>query len=305
MYYSLDRTIKRLITHFEIPRNLKGSIGFDLPANLDDPKFRLNESQFFALIDHIVISRMDGMIEVLKQESWMFSCPPITAAFASSQRLNQALNRLDLFKSFSSPFRLQISHQMGTVVNLRSNSGIDIPHTVQIMELLMISLLAQTFTQRPFSGHLTLDERLQNDPIALALSAQIQAHPRFGDQSTLFISAEMANLHIHPQMSARFVVKRVNESGKLSERVIDLLMRHLPAGNGSQQFVAEKLFMSKRSLQRKLALEGVSFSELLASARKYMADIYLTDPSIREHELSFLLGYGDPRSYRRASREWN
>ncbi len=305
MHYSLDRTIKRLITHFEIQRQIKPHIGVDLPEDLDDPKFKLSEPQYFALVDYIIKTKFEQMVSALKQDEWMLSCPPITAAFASSQRLSQALNRLDLFKSFSTPFRLQISHQTGLVISLRAASGNEIPQTVQLVELLMISMLATRFTQRPFQGQLTLNSALQNEPMALALSKEIQAQPRFGDQSSLFIAAEMANLPIHPQMTARFVVKRANTADSLSERVIDLLMRYLPAGNGSQQFIAEKLFMSKRSLQRKLAQEGVSFSELLANARKYMADIYLTDPSIREHELSFLLGYGDPRSYRRASREWN
>ncbi|MDX2470798.1 MAG: AraC family transcriptional regulator [SAR324 cluster bacterium] len=93
-----------------------------------------------------------------------------------------------------------------------------------------------------------------------------------------------------------------------SQRVTDLGMEALSPGvqnfGVDVNFVASKLGLSSRSLQRRLTEEGTSFRELLQSVKSNLARQYLSDPLINVTEASFLLGYSDPAAFHRAFVKW-
>jgi len=68
--------------------------------------------------------------------------------------------------------------------------------------------------------------------------------------------------------------------------------------------VAERLAMSKRKLQRRLAAEGTSFQEVLRDTRHELARHDLHRTELPCAEISFLLGYEDPNSSFRAFHDW-
>jgi AraC-like DNA-binding protein len=90
----------------------------------------------------------------------------------------------------------------------------------------------------------------------------------------------------------------------VAERVHASLLELLPAGNGSMEAVAHDLAMSTRTLQRRLKGEGTTFQSILDSTRESLARHYLTESELSAGEISFLLGYEDPRSFYRAFRTW-
>jgi AraC-like DNA-binding protein len=67
---------------------------------------------------------------------------------------------------------------------------------------------------------------------------------------------------------------------------------------------AEAAGMSVRSLQRRLASEGLTFSQLIDEVRFEMAVPQLRDPDIRLTDIALSLGYSDPAHFTRAFGRW-
>ena len=64
------------------------------------------------------------------------------------------------------------------------------------------------------------------------------------------------------------------------------------------------MYMGARTLQRKLAGEGSSFSKLLDEVRKELAERYIEDQTRTISEVSFLLGFSESSAFSRAFRRW-
>lgn len=90
----------------------------------------------------------------------------------------------------------------------------------------------------------------------------------------------------------------------LASRVKQAILDHLPSGAPSDDQVAQALYMSTRTLQRKLKEEGTTFSETIESVRRELAEAYLRDPNLTLTEISYLLGFGDTSSFSRAFKRW-
>jgi AraC-like DNA-binding protein len=68
--------------------------------------------------------------------------------------------------------------------------------------------------------------------------------------------------------------------------------------------VSASLHMSERSLQRRLADEGVTFDALLDDLRRELALRYLADEKVAIAEIAYLLGYSEPSAFHRAFKRW-
>lgn len=91
---------------------------------------------------------------------------------------------------------------------------------------------------------------------------------------------------------------------RLAHRVSAHLARVLGDGSSSPKEVAAAFAMSPRTLQRRLELEGESFSALLDQARRVRAESYLANPSLEAGDLVKLLDMGSTRTFRRACARW-
>jgi len=68
--------------------------------------------------------------------------------------------------------------------------------------------------------------------------------------------------------------------------------------------VARELGVSRRTLQRRLTGEGVSFQQVLEQARRELAGHYLLRSTLDLSETAYLLGYEDANSFFRAFHHW-
>lgn len=75
-------------------------------------------------------------------------------------------------------------------------------------------------------------------------------------------------------------------------------------GQTSLNEIAAVYGLGMRTLQRRLANAGVSYSKLLDDVRRGMAQEYLVDQSMSLTEMAFLLGYNDQSSFIHAFRRW-
>ena len=62
--------------------------------------------------------------------------------------------------------------------------------------------------------------------------------------------------------------------------------------------------MSGRTLQRRLASEGVSYQQLLDETRKEAAVRYISEPTLAICEVAYLVGYSEPAPFHRAFKRW-
>jgi AraC-like DNA-binding protein len=91
----------------------------------------------------------------------------------------------------------------------------------------------------------------------------------------------------------------------LVARVRHALVALLPGGSQSLRTVARSLGTSTRSLQRDLALAGVTFQGLVSEVRYHLARQYLEGGRISVAEIGFLLGFSEPSAFQRAFRRWS
>jgi AraC-like DNA-binding protein len=87
-------------------------------------------------------------------------------------------------------------------------------------------------------------------------------------------------------------------------RTKSVISDNLPSGNYTSEAVATELHMSPRSLQRKLAAEGVAYRKLVDAVRRELAESYLAAGNFTLTEISYLLGFSSQAAFSRAFKRW-
>jgi AraC-like DNA-binding protein len=103
--------------------------------------------------------------------------------------------------------------------------------------------------------------------------------------------AEIQSLAIRPATSLLDLVRRCVE-------------RELPNGAPTVTAVSRQLEVKRRTLQRRLAALGTSFSALVDEARREVALRCALKPGATENQLAFRTGLSEDRAFRRAFRRW-
>jgi AraC-like DNA-binding protein len=83
-----------------------------------------------------------------------------------------------------------------------------------------------------------------------------------------------------------------------------VLASRVVSGDTLMPAIARQLGLSKRTLHRRLAEDGVSFQELLEEVRKAAAGRYLDESPLAIGEIAYLLGYSEPAAFHRAFKRW-
>lgn len=90
----------------------------------------------------------------------------------------------------------------------------------------------------------------------------------------------------------------------LSGQVLQFVHTLLPTGQCRIHVVAKHLNLHQRTLQRRLASEGLLFEDLVDDARKTLAKRYLAEPKLELTRVAGLLGYADQSALNRSCRRW-
>jgi AraC-like DNA-binding protein len=78
----------------------------------------------------------------------------------------------------------------------------------------------------------------------------------------------------------------------------------LHTGDASMDAVAAAMGVSRRTLQRRLAAEGVTFETVFDDLRRRLALSYLADRKVSANETAYLVGFSEPAAFSRAFRRW-
>jgi AraC-like DNA-binding protein len=78
----------------------------------------------------------------------------------------------------------------------------------------------------------------------------------------------------------------------------------LPHGKVRAEVIARQLGLSERTLARRLAEEGLSFSEVLKQLRRDLAVRYLNDGDHHISTVAWLLGFHEVSAFSHAFKQW-
>ena len=125
-------------------------------------------------------------------------------------------------------------------------------------------------------------------------------------QHAAWISLPITLLSLSNRSTALFAPPRDEEDGPSGYDIVELLKLMLPAyldeGTTALADVADIAGVSTRTLQRKLAHLGLTYSDILETARYENASRLLRDTDCRIIDVAFSSGYTDPAHFSRAFR---
>lgn len=240
--------------------------------------------------------------------------PPIFAALCSSNMM-QAVQRLARYKQLVAPMVLETAVDNNGILTVspRWLSETNIPTSLQVAELAFILQLARLATREPIkalnvylpqlltrtqAGHFTRffgTAVSQGEKPVISFSATDALRP--------FLTVNEGMWQIfEPELRRR--LSQLDITASTAERVRAVLLELLPGNEATIEKTADRLGMSKRTLQRRLEDEGLNFRMLVNTCRENLARHYLSNTSLSAYEIAFLLGFEDPNSFYRAFMSW-
>ncbi len=116
----------------------------------------------------------------------------------------------------------------------------------------------------------------------------ISANPRLAQLSDQVIMETLAKL----------------DKNNIIEKIKAEILNQLPSGKVTDLSIANALYISQRSFQRKLQQKGVKFKFLLSEIRAELAQQYIQDSNLSLLEIAFMLGFSDYSAFSRAFKRW-
>lgn len=272
----------------------------------------LTEEEYHTLMQQAGRIAKDGdVIRIATGDGIEAFSPPVFAAYCSCDGCG-FLSRLAHYKRLVGPLQFIVSEQVDTLqLEIRPvTDGLTVPVFWAELEMVFVLNLMQKATQadiRPISIV------FQHEVSGGALTDFFGCQPTKGDRNLLTLSKSDALLpfitrndamwqYIEPELRRRLSELEIDDS--MSARVRSALVELLPAGKTTVNDVAQKLCMSRRTLQRKLTDERTTFQRQLNSSRLLLAQNYLRDNDRTTDDIAFLLGYEDTTSFLRAFAAW-
>jgi AraC-like DNA-binding protein len=83
-----------------------------------------------------------------------------------------------------------------------------------------------------------------------------------------------------------------------------IIVKDLPSGEVRIDAVAEELYTSSRTLQRKLKELGTTYKKIYTECQKYLAEKYVSEGKMSFTEISFILGFSEMSSFSRSYKRW-
>ena len=282
---------------------------------LNQEKVLLTTEEFFALYRGIAEVTSDPTIGLkLGTEDRMERYDPIAIAAVSTRSLRDAIGRMSRYKQLTCPEKIEL-------VERGNESAVHftwlLAHEAEPAMLIDVCFawilsIARRGTgraiqpkrvefQRP-EAHRAVYERHFQCPIKFKAAKNVLVFNKADlDATFLTYNSELLAV-VAPQLEAELKQQLAEKSFR--EQVKGTLKRLLAGERPAIEHVARELRLSKRTLQRRLTEDGISFQQLMEEARRELAQHYLLHSSLELNETAYLLGYEDANSFFRAFHEW-
>lgn len=281
-------------------------IPIELEEALFDAAARACRDEAFGL--HAAELVQPGAFDVLDYA--VRTAPTLRVALDRLVRYNCIVHSAAEFKVVLDQDKLRIEHafRVSDVVQCRHSAEFTIAATLvfarQMTEVPIAPLRIEFRHGRPASEYALSEQRR-----LFGMDAHFSSHVNALElpRSVLELPVPKADPRLSRLMERHAEALREalpDPSLSTTERVRRLVSSTLGQGEATLASVAERLKMSERTLQRKLADEGHTFDALLDSVRRELALRYLADPKLAVAEVAYLLGYSEPSPFHRAFKRW-
>jgi len=282
---------------------------------LNQEKVLLTTEEFFALYHGIAEVSSDPTIGLkLGTEDRMERYDPIAIAAISTRSLRDAIGRIGRYKQLTCPEKISL-------VERGNESAVHftwlLAHEEEPAMLVDVCFawilsIARRGTGRPIHAkrvefqrpevHRAIYEKHFQCPVKYKAVKNVLVFNK-SDMDTAFLTYNADLLAaVAPQLEAE--LKQQLAEKNFREQVKGTLKRLLAGERPAIEHVARELRLSKRTLQRRLTEEGITFQQLMEEARRELAEHYLLHSSVELNETAYLLGYEDANSFFRAFHEW-
>jgi len=230
----------------------------------------------------------------------------------ASKNARTCLERLAAHKRIIAPMRYEITQADGKtkLVIEASHEDLTMPWFLVETEMVFVIHIIRTATKQDIKP---LEIRMQQPVSDEVFSEFTGCEVKQGDEnSILFSDEDMEKPFIsynenmwgffEPELKKR--LSEMEQDDSFAAKVRSALTELLPGGSGTVDDVAEKLGVSKRTLQRKLLEENTSFQKQLNGTRELLAKHYLRNTDMSSDDIAFLLGYQEINSFLRAFNVW-
>lgn len=103
---------------------------------------------------------------------------------------------------------------------------------------------------------------------------------------------------------AQALLRALPGSSDTERQLQKVLLKLLSDGEPTLNRAARAMYMSPRTLQRRLAGHGLSWQQWLDRSREQLARQYLADASLTLTDIALLLGFSEQSAFTRAYRRW-
>ena len=285
-----------------------------LPEDLFNQKpIHLKEEEYYRFVQMMgeYIGGEPAMIKLASSEQIETFSPPLFAAWCSKNG-EKCIERLSEYKKLIGPMSWVLKKEGDSLtVSIKAGSPEpDIPSLLIQSEFAFLIGLLRRATKEEIRP---LCISVKKKPLGQDLADYSQTEVKTGEEDEIvFLKKDLEKpfLSFNPamwdyfesEMNKRLTDLQVDDS--ISARVRSVLSELLPGGASGIEDVAEKLGLSKRTLQRKLSEENTNFQKQLNSAREALAVHYIRNTEMSIADIAYLLGYAEQNSFLRAFTIW-
>lgn len=155
--------------------------------------------------------------------------------------------------------------------------------------------LAPPADARRYEAHFGCGVAWHGTRVEVAVDAAVLAWP---------LPASDPHLSTYLARRAAHLLAALPAGATFADRVRHDVSAVLAQGEPHLADVARRLAVSVRTLQRRLAMEGTGFADVVDQARRARALMLLGDPTLSCSEVGFLVGYAESAPFFRAFRRW-
>lgn len=280
---------------------------------LNHKSITMKEEEYYRFMEAIDIVGCDSTMPIKLSTTTQIEnfSPPIFASYCSKNG-RICIERLAKYKKLIGPMSFRIKEDMDntTVEIVSGNDTLDLPSFLVQSEMAFlvniirkatkVKIIPKGISMKQDSPNVALEEFMGIAPMAGTSNAVSFWNK---DLEEPFISYNDAMWsYFEPELNKRLAELDVDAS--VSARVRSALTELLPGGVFGIEDVAEKLGVSKRTLQRKLSEENTTFQKQLNSTREVLALHYINNTDMTTNDIAYLLGYAELNSFLRAFSIW-
>jgi len=279
--------------------------------NVDDPDARVPCETYGALFGAAQQQRFTpNLATALARHTPLGAYPLLDYLVLTSETAGAGIRQLArYYRLVSNPLTLDDIREDGTVVEVRMIGAAGFG--VEYLASLMAFHLRQETDGRFALARVMLRHR-PDDAAAMAEALGCEVEP-FAAWDGVCISHESWHLPLRRrdpvlrrvlETHADQILERLPKRTGVALEVQRALSRQGASDELRIESIARQLAMSVRTLQRRLAAEGVSFQELIEEIRKEAAARYVASSSLSLAEIAYLVGYSEPAPFHRAFKRW-